>query len=1135
MRITIIAVSAPVLHQLTLFQKEFQEKYGEKKIEFSMFYVAKAGIEVLGKKEQMIEALTKADVAVVDVMGASEALQDIVREGLSNCKGERIVIGNACRDLIRLGTFSMEGMQKAKKQEEKKEQQTEKKHSPAKMMHMMRRMAIMMGSVVPFGMMKDMKNVFLLIDYWQQAEKEDVYSFMYLILRNYFGMKELPKEKPCSMRYGIYLKNPDTKACTDSLKSYCSSNDFQKERKSIAVLFYGHRYPNDFLPVVQALCKKLEKKYNILPIAFSQNEDKDLKKLEEYLCNTSYPISAVVNLMPFRLGAGPMGGDAKSAVKVLEKLNVPYFKPFCLTKVERQEWEYESAVNPGEFLISILLPELDGGIHTYPIGIMEKVSYDNQEQLEITRIIPMEERISTLVKRIHRFIHLQEMKNEDKKVAIICYNYPPGEDNLFGGAFLDTFASVSSILKDLQKSGYKTNPMTSEELREIFCGDGMCSEPQWADEATMSYFYEKNGVSYPIHGIQNGNVFIGLQPVRRWNEEMDEKTYHDKNIAPSEEYQAFYLWLQENFKADAMLHIGTHGTLEFLPGKENGMMQNCWPDRLVGEIPHFYFYYVGNPSEAMVAKRRSHGVLISYEPPEFIESGVYGEYQEVKNMIAGYRESTQSAPEKCEDILKNIEKVANKCGILKAEEKLSQGTLDVLDERLYQYESSLIPNGLHIIGQGKGGEKNGEIAGMLRALQGEYLPVGIGGDILRNPDIMPTGRNLVQFDPRLVPTRTAYERGMEVARQTMEHYYEEHGTYPESTAVILWGLETSKTQGETIGQILYYLGIRMKQFEGSFDTRFEIIPTDELERPRVDVIIHICGFFRDMFPNLIENFNEIFHKLSLLNETDEQSGFAKNTRKNLEKLLEQGYAQKEAEELSRSRIFGPKEGEYGTRITQKVHKGAWQEAAELGQAFTEDLSYVYSSSKRGVKTSGLLKMNYETVQVISQVRNNVEYELTDLDHYYEFYGGLSKAVENVTGSKAELYISDTTGEKVKTQDLEDALEKGIRTRLLNPKWIDGMMKHEYHGVQQISRRFENVMGFAASTDKVKSQIFSDMEKCYVENETLREAMQQSNCWAYASMMERLMEANNRGYWDATEEELNEVRKAYLEAEGTIER
>lgn len=180
-------------------------------------------------------------------------------------------------------------------------------------------------------------------------------------------------------------------------------------------------------------------------------------------------------------------------------------------------------------------------------------------------------------------------------------------------------------------------------------------------------------------------------------------------------------------------------------------------------------------------------------------------------------------------------------------------------------------------------------------------------------------------------------------------------------------------------------------------------------------------------------------------------------------------------------------------------------------------------------------MNYETVQVISQVRNNVEYELTDLDHYYEFYGGLSKAVENVTGSKAELYISDTTGEKVKTQDLEDALEKGIRTRLLNPKWIDGMMKHEYHGVQQISRRFENVMGFAASTDKVKSQIFSDMEKCYVENETLREAMQQSNCWAYASMMERLMEANNRGYWDATEEELNEVRKAYLEAEGTIER
>ena len=237
-------------------------------------------------------------------------------------------------------------------------------------MHRMRRMALMIGNVLSFGITKDMKNVFLLIDYWQQATQEDIFSFFYLLLRQYGKQKFLPKEKPCTMEYGIYLKDPDTLECCPGVTEYWEKRKFQKEKDTVALLFYGHSYPNDFLPVVRAIMRELEGRYNILPVAFSQNEDGDLEKLEEIVCQNISPVAAVINLMPFRLGAGPMGGDAKRAVEILDRADVPYLKPFCLTKVTQDEWKNSAGVNPGEFLISILLPELDGGILSMPAGVM---------------------------------------------------------------------------------------------------------------------------------------------------------------------------------------------------------------------------------------------------------------------------------------------------------------------------------------------------------------------------------------------------------------------------------------------------------------------------------------------------------------------------------------------------------------------------------------------------------------------------------------------------------------------------------------------------------------------------------------------------------------------------------------------
>ena len=1106
---TFVAVSVPALRQVLSFKEKYNQRYPDNDLEFKFFYVAASEYRYITHSEELIHAIESADVAVIDTMGASEEFQEIVRKGLELCHGERIIIGNTLREYIKLGSFSMKKMRKmmgnADKQKNsrdnayKNENETGKSKGKSAIvkMHKMRRMALMIGNILPFGITKDMKNVFTLVDYWQQATEEDITSFMHLILRHYLGKKNLPKEKPCTMEYGIYLKNLHTGEIYENAEQYWKKEGYNPDLNTVAFLFYGHSYPNDFSPVIKRAEEKAEKDFNILPVAFSQNEDGDLDKLEHYLTDNSRPLSAVVNFMPFRLGAGPMGGNADRAVDILKKANVPYLKPFALTKVTEEEWESSGSVNPGEFLISILLPELDGGTLTFPLGVMSNENSD-EYGLGLPELQPVDERIDALVARMKNLVSLQKKANGDKRIAMIFYNYPPGESNVFGGAFLDTMVSASKLISAMIEAGYDAETLSAEELKQKFVYEGRCNNPEWQDESRER-----------IKGISNGNLFIGLQPAKK-------EDYHNRNSEPDEYYKEFYRYIKDEFKADAVLHFGTHGTLEFMKGKDNGMTGECWPDRLISTVPHFYYYYIGNPSEAMIAKRRAHATLISYEAPPLKKSGLYGDFEELKETISEYRESQQSAPERCDDLIKNIRRLSEECGFTECE--VTEKTLDVIDQKLYEYDQALITDGLHEISQT-------EIRGILRALNGEYISAAPGGDVIKNPDILPSGRNMVQFDPRLIPTKTAYERGCKAAELTVENYRKQTGKYPETTAVILWGLETSRSMGETIGQIMYYLGIRLKTEKSSFDDRFEIIPLEELGRPRIDVLIHICGFFRDMYPNIINNLNEMLQNLLERNEPEDKNYFARNTAQMMKHM---------DRELASCRIFGPKDGEYGTRLTDIVRKGQWKEASEIGRSFTEDLSYGYTYHHRGTECSNLLSRQYKNVEFISQVRNNVEYELTDLDHYYEFYGGLSTAIANVKGEKPVMLVADTTGKDVRVEDISSSLNRGIATRLLNPEWIRGMMKHDYHGVQQIEKRFENIMGFAATTDAVPSSTFSKMTECYAGNEELRRTMQESNRFAYMKMMERLMEAEHRGYFKATDEELEQIQEAYLEAEGDAE-
>jgi cobaltochelatase CobN len=1234
MKLTFVTVSSPAIRCLIEVGKEIKEKY-PKTLDLNIYYGIEEQDEKCGKR--LVEDIKTSDLVFVDLMGSPSSLVEYVYMGLEECKGHIVPYGGGAREYMRLGGFTAESMK------------SDNKKVDMARIAKMRNTAETLGKIMP-GKMRDMRNYSNIMKYFKTADNYNISNMLYLMLRDYGNIKNMPKPLDPKETVGAGICNPQNMYFYENYDEYIRDFPYDKSKPIVSMLFYGHTYPMDTSSSVAGIKKRIEEFANVLPVGISGDYKNNEDKIRNILLkSTEKPIDLIVNFMSFRLGAGPMGGDFQAAVDMLKEIDVPYFHPYFMSRRTVEEWKDSiQGASSSEVLISVMLPELDGCIETYPVGAMGEPQYDAEFDIMTDELTLIDERVDKLISRIQSYIHIKNMANKDKKIAIICYNYPPGESNLFGGAFLDTFNSIENILKNLHENNYDLDPLTKKELMERFTAGGIVNSGRYSDACDKMIIYPdknykkdlENSFDYDemikewgnspgnimatdsneflIPGIVDGNIFIGLQPARGTNEDV-EKSYHDKTMPPHHQYIAFYKWIKEEFKADAIIHVGTHGTLEFLKGKECGMSGNCYPDRLLADIPHIYLYYCGNPSEATIAKRRSHANLIGYQPPVFIQGELYGDYSRLMSLIDNYHQSLSLAPQTSEDILSDIKELSEKLNLPE--------DLDEIESELYRMKRSLIPKGLHIFGEGYSMEEskeyakgilrysrngitsirelvakskgydlnelldncqyetvkeiddaaekivdfyfenknlegfpyidktnideyidslnygmgivetsgeNHEMKGLLRVLDGKYNPAKLAGDIYRHPDILPSGYNLFQFDPRLIPTKTAYVRGEKICNNTLEAYKKEEGSYPLSTAVILWGMETSRTQGETFSQILAYLGVRISEKNSTWEPRFDIIPIEELGRPRIDVTINMCGFFRDMFPNLIGNLSEIFEALWQLDESDEESYFKRNTKRIYKKLLDEGYEEKKALELAASRIFGPKEGSYGTGITNIIETKNWEEEEQIGKAYIDSLQYVYNNRVRGKKIEGLYEENLKTVEIISQIRSNHEYEITDLDHYYEFIGGLSKSVEMVRGKKASVYIADTTGDRIHSESIEKSIGRGIRTRVLNPKWIDGMLEHQYHGVQKIADRFENIMGLAATTNKVEEWIYEDVYDSYVEDEELRKRLIDNNPYAYMDILEHMMEYYNRGYWDADEEKIEKIKELYLELEDNIE-
>jgi cobaltochelatase CobN len=437
---------------------------------------------------------------------------------------------------------------------------------------------------------------------------------------------------------------------------------------------------------------------------------------------------------------------------------------------------------------------------------------------------------------------------------------------------------------------------------------------------------------------------------------------------------------------------------------------------------------------------------------------------------------------------------------------------------------------------------NREIERILKGLKGQYIPPGLAGDPIRSPNVIPTGRNAYQFDPSLIPTVLACERGQTIVEQVLKSYQEANeGNLPETVGVILWGFETIKTQGETIAAIYHYLGLNPVRSGINEVVDLEPIPLEVLKRPRIDVAVEICGIFRDTLPETLKMIDKGFRIAASLDEPSEQNMVRKHALAIQKTLEEKGIPTKDAEALSRSRVFGPGESSYGTDLTNLIETSDWEEESELSDFHIAKMSHVYAEGYHAHSSEETFREVLDTVDVVSQVRTDDEYGITDLDHYYEFLGGLTKAVESVRklkpakrSAKPMVFVADSTKDKIKTSNLQTQLQHEARTRFLNPAWIKAQMDAGYTGVKKMNDRVEYLLGWSVTAGQVDKWMWSEVAERYMFNEEVRKKMMAENIWAVEGFLKRLMEAYNRGVWDASEEEIEKLKQIYLELEAEIE-
>ena len=894
--------------------------------------------------------------------------------------------------------------------------------------------------------------------------------------------------------------------------------------------------------------------------------------IEHYLCDDhGARIDCLISLTGFSLVGGPAYNDSDAAVSVLSGLDVPYVAAHSLEFQTLGQWaESEGGLGPVETTMLIALPEIDGATNPtvfggrHGLGGCQGCSHMCNSTSAVKEMAPCHERIASLAEKVKRLSNLRRKENADKKVGIVLFGFPPNAGAVGTAAYLSVFESLHNTLKRMAANGYTLEvPKTVDDLRDIVLKGNSGTYGQEANvadhvdadtivritpplKAIESVWgpapgrIQSDGRGVFVLGAHFGNIFVGVQPTFGYEGD-PMRLLFEKGFAPTHAFATFYLWLKEIYEADVILHFGMHGALEFMPGKQAGLGARDWPDRLIGEMPNVYLYASNNPSEATLAKRRSGAVTVTHLTPPLSASGVYKGLFDLKDTLTRWRSMAMTDPLRGE-----IETL-----IADQAEAVDLGAADpeVLWLKLLETEDALIPDGLHIVGRPMSDQaradhlaamagqtpqelaridallqKETELPALMRALDARFIAPVPGGDLIRSSKVLPTGRNIHAFDPFRMPTAFAMADGIRQAQLLIET----HDSLPRTVALVLWGSDNIKSDGGPIAQALSLMGAKPRFDSYGRLCGADLMPLEELGRPRIDVVMTLSGIFRDLLPLQTRMLAEAAFKAATAKDEPVELNYI---RAHALKYSEDMGVDMETAAL---RVFSNAEGAYGSNVNLLVDSSAFNDDDELADAYEARKSFAYGLNGKPAKNTTLLQKVLKDVDVAYQNLESVELGVTTVDHYFDTLGGIARAVKRAKGEDVAIYIGDQTRGGGKFRTLADQVALETRSRSLNPKFFESLLNHGPEGVRQLEAQVTNTMGWSATTGQVEPWVYQRISETFVLDEEMRNRLAALNPTASSRMANRLLEASDRAYWQPDEATLEALQSAADDLEDKME-
>jgi cobaltochelatase CobN len=1039
-------------------------------------------------------------------------------------------------------------------------------------------------------------------------------------------------------------------------------NEFiDKTRSNVLILFHQKQFNNRDIKWLDDLVFILRNKdVNPIPVFILTYSDPSLdsigikKLVDKYLIhNGKSVVDCVIETMSFsqRILSRTQSDALNSNDNFFSRLNVPVLK-VLLSDQTYDQWKTDPlGLSITQMSPNLNSPELDGQIIELLCATTESTETGSKEHISVM------DRMNLIADRTIAWTNLRNKPNSKKKVAILLYMYPPRMD-LAGGAFgLDSMESVYDLLISMKAQGYDIGnniPANGKALCELllskttncieYLSDRQALETSAGSVNIKEYLkileeipvtssktlcddwgnppgkVMVSGKDILIPGIVLGKTFIGFQPDRG---KSTAESYHDAYRSMPHQYLAFYRWLEKDYVADAVIHIGTHGTLEWLPGKAAYLSDECYPGIVLDSLPNIYPYIVDNPGEGIQAKRRSAAVIVTHMIPPMMRTVAYDHLKDIEKLLSSFRIAENNrAKNECEMIFSQINDLLlkNNLSDLLSDRSMEE-QVDLIHDYILDLKDNLINDGLHVLGRIPEGKRldemiysmtrvdsgsslrsavskyvsnNGiekdpedlaedivhtlhsldfstesiklitdsfgseditnaceeictdiypkllsitdETVNILEALEGHYIPPSPSGCPTRGrTDMLPTGRNFYSLDPDEIPWESSWEIGIKQADQMIERHIEATGEYPGNIGIVLWDVETIRTGGEDIAYILWLMGLRPIWTKEGRVIGLDIVPKEELGRPRFDVTIRSSGLFRDTFPNLLELLDEGVHMIMDLDEEDHDNHLKANLRRRMSELVKEGIPTDQAMDRASKRIFSAAPGQYGAGVIAAIVRSGWDNVGDLANLFIDYGCFAYGKGKFGERSEKDFRRCLSEIKVTVKNHTTREMDMFDMDDEYDFLGGMNAAVKSLTGNKPVSYMGDSSDpNNIKTRTAEEEARYIFRSKLCNPEWIRGLRDFDYSGAQQLSKVLEYVFAWDATSDIIEDWMFEYMAKGFVLEKETNEWLKECNPYALKAMIERLLEADERDLWAADEQILDKLREAYLETEGIVE-